>query len=257
MEQPGTRRQRQERTREALLLAAAQVFARRGFHGATLPEIAQAAGCSTGAVYSNFKGKEDLFLALLGWVARALRDEQRAAQGSDSRELFQHAATQWIRQLDAYPETMLLLVEFWLYAARNPQVRPRLAERFDEVRTTLAALVSAVSGIGQPYARDAAYTAQAMGYGFAMLRAVDPDQGTDEAGRDRFARAVGWLYDAVTAEAEAGPAEPVGPGSPVGPGDPVSLEDSVGPERPVDPENPGSKLRGEAPRAEGAPDGRE
>src|ERR1022692_3114734 len=45
--------------------AAAQVFAERGFHGATLDAVASAAGFSKGAVYSNFKNKEDLFLALL------------------------------------------------------------------------------------------------------------------------------------------------------------------------------------------------
>jgi AcrR family transcriptional regulator len=41
------------------------VFLRRGFHGASLDEIAEEAGYTTGAVYSNFKGKDDLFLAVM------------------------------------------------------------------------------------------------------------------------------------------------------------------------------------------------
>ena len=41
------------------------MFLRQGFHGASLDEIAEAAGYTTGAVYSNFKGKDDLFLAVL------------------------------------------------------------------------------------------------------------------------------------------------------------------------------------------------
>jgi AcrR family transcriptional regulator len=52
-------------TRAQLLDAALRVFLRRGFHAASLDEIAEEAGYTTGAVYSNFKGKEDLFLAVL------------------------------------------------------------------------------------------------------------------------------------------------------------------------------------------------
>lgn len=201
MEQNPTRRQRQERTREALLRAAAEVFARRGFHAATLPEIARAAGCSTGAVYSNFTGKEDLFLSLLGWFARSLRDEQRAAPEPGGRQAVEHAAERWADLLDRHPETMLLLVEFWLYAARNPDVRPRFAERLDHVRGALAELVSLATGVPREHAGDAAFAAQALGYGYALLRSIDP--GPEGAGRERFGRAVGWLYDGVAAEPEA------------------------------------------------------
>src|SRR5205814_4880168 len=59
-----TRREKQEQTRERLLEAAASVFARRGYQQASVEEIAAEAGFTTGAVYSNFAGKEELFLAL-------------------------------------------------------------------------------------------------------------------------------------------------------------------------------------------------
>src|SRR2546423_10413157 len=65
---PGTRMTREQskaHTRERLLEAARSVFASSGFHGASVEEIAATAGFSTGALYSNFDGKEDLFLALL------------------------------------------------------------------------------------------------------------------------------------------------------------------------------------------------
>src|SRR5262249_53432660 len=62
--EPLTPERRRAMTRQHLLDAAAIVFARDGFHGATLDEVATAAGFSKGAVYSNFKSKEDLFLAL-------------------------------------------------------------------------------------------------------------------------------------------------------------------------------------------------
>ena len=63
--EPLTPERRRQQTRDYLLQAAAQVFAERGFHGASLDEVAAAAGFTKGAVYSNFKNKEDLFLALL------------------------------------------------------------------------------------------------------------------------------------------------------------------------------------------------
>ncbi len=60
-----TREQGRANTRERLLVAARSVFARSGFHGASVEQIAAEAGFSTGALYSNFDGKEDLFLVLM------------------------------------------------------------------------------------------------------------------------------------------------------------------------------------------------
>src|SRR5690242_13569645 len=57
------RAERKARTKSELVEAARTVFLRHGFHGASLDEIAEEAGYSKGAVYSNFAGKDDLFLA--------------------------------------------------------------------------------------------------------------------------------------------------------------------------------------------------
>src|ERR1700675_4137539 len=62
--EPLTADRRRQQTREYLLEAAARVFAEHGYHGASLDEVAAVAGFTKGAVYSNFKNKEDLFLAL-------------------------------------------------------------------------------------------------------------------------------------------------------------------------------------------------
>src|SRR5262245_34882102 len=60
-----TRRDGQAQTRADLIAAARHVFLSRGFHAATLDEIAEQAGYTKGAVYSNSTGKDALFLALL------------------------------------------------------------------------------------------------------------------------------------------------------------------------------------------------
>lgn len=72
---PRTRAERQRETREALVLAALDAFARDGYHAASLEGIAADAGFSKGAVYSNFDGKSDLFLAAMDYNLERLRGD--------------------------------------------------------------------------------------------------------------------------------------------------------------------------------------
>jgi AcrR family transcriptional regulator len=60
-----TREQKREANRERILRAARTVFGARGYHSATIEEIADEAELSNGAIYYNFGSKEELFLALL------------------------------------------------------------------------------------------------------------------------------------------------------------------------------------------------
>src|SRR6266542_3730865 len=59
-----TREQSRQRTRAALIAAAMGVFARDGYAGAPVDAIAEQAGFTVGALYSNFATKQDLFLAV-------------------------------------------------------------------------------------------------------------------------------------------------------------------------------------------------
>ena len=72
-------------TRDRLLDAAAAVFAARGYEGARLQDIARAAGLTTGAVYANFRGKDDLLVAAIG--ARAGLELDGLLAGRPGREL--------------------------------------------------------------------------------------------------------------------------------------------------------------------------
>ncbi|HSJ18649.1 MAG TPA: helix-turn-helix domain-containing protein [Solirubrobacterales bacterium] len=110
-----TREQSQEKTREELVAAAARVFARRGYHRATVDEIASEAGYSTGAVYSNFDGKEALFLAIADRQVEARVAEIRAvadaAEADEDADV--EAASQFRAFLEADPDWPLLFYEFW------------------------------------------------------------------------------------------------------------------------------------------------
>src|SRR5271155_4912369 len=139
-----TREQGRANTRERLLVAARSVFARSGFHGASVEQIAAEAGFSTGALYSNFDGKEDLFLVLMEReidehareIAEAVRERasmsERAAGG----------ARRWMTMIEREPELLLLFMEFWAYGVRDPQVRPKVAARFAQMRQVLTGLIA-------------------------------------------------------------------------------------------------------------------
>ncbi|MGV9796620.1 TetR/AcrR family transcriptional regulator [Mycobacterium sp. NPDC003449] len=125
-----TRAQAQAETRQRLLEAAAATFARKGYAGASLDEIADAAGYSVGAVYSNFSSKEQVFCELMaeraadrvGTVADALRsarDQPGGSLGALGRLLIDAA--------DKNIEVAALQTEFWLHAIRNPDTMEILA----------------------------------------------------------------------------------------------------------------------------------
>src|SRR5262245_13936892 len=56
---------KRERTRARLIEAAAQVIGEKGYERATLEEVAARAGMTRGAIYGNFKNREELFLAVV------------------------------------------------------------------------------------------------------------------------------------------------------------------------------------------------
>jgi AcrR family transcriptional regulator len=118
-----------------LVEAATRVVALRGFHAATVDQIAEEAGFSVGALYSNFGGKDDLFLAVfdghLRWYADRLEE---AAAASDQRRAFRD----WMQAAGDDPDQLLIFIEFWAYAVRRPKLRRSFAKRMAEMREALA-----------------------------------------------------------------------------------------------------------------------
>jgi AcrR family transcriptional regulator len=181
-----SREQRKAETRAALLDAAGRVFARRGYHAASVDEVADEAGYSTGALYSNFEGKEDLFLALLQ------REIERQAEGvaaavAERGSLDERArggAEYWVEFLDREPELVLLFMEFWAYAVRNPEIRSRFAARYAEVRASLARIIDeGARELGVELLRppeQLAAAIDALADGFALQKLADPDSIPDE-----------------------------------------------------------------------------
>ena len=139
-----TREQSRANTRERLLAAARSAFARSGFHGASVEEIASEAGFSTGAFYSNFEGKEDLFLVLMEREIEEHAQEISAAvrERASISERAAGGARQWMTMIEREPEALLLFMEFWAYGVRDARMRPKVAARFAQMRQVLTGLIA-------------------------------------------------------------------------------------------------------------------
>ena len=179
---PSLRDEQRALTRRRLLDGAEAVFARGGFHGASVEEIAREAGATTGALYSNFAGKEDLFLALFEErIAADVGDySQIVAAGTTIEEQARGAADRWMAILRERPDYFPLLIEFWAYAIREPALRERLAGRFAALRSASARL--ALEGAErQGYSPGAeagelvGLLINALGNGLALEKLADPD----------------------------------------------------------------------------------
>lgn len=135
-----------EQTRAGLLTAAARVFARRGYEGATIAEITTEAGLSGGSVYAHYAGKAGLFLAVL--EAHARKEMARRLQSSgplDMAGFLVRAGS----DLDRRPVAeRTLLIEAIMAAKHDDEVRDALSGWFADHQGRLAAAVGAAQEAG-------------------------------------------------------------------------------------------------------------
>ena len=176
-----TRPERKAATRRELLDGARTVFLRRGFHGASLDEIAERAGYSKGAVYSNFAGKDDLFLALLEehYARRTERYTQVFVSSEDEEQTYRAVARV---MLDAYaqePAWWPLVSDFASHASRHADLLERLRATREAFLEALAGIIEATAERhGVRYrlpAREIARGTGALMRGMALEWALDPN----------------------------------------------------------------------------------
>jgi AcrR family transcriptional regulator len=175
-----TRAESKQQTRAAVLAAAHEVFARDGFHGATLDRVAEEAGFTKGAVYSAFDSKADLFLA----VYEARVAERAALLERERPESFEAAlrvaADEWRRVLREQRAWSAALTEFWVHASRDEQLRERFGAAHREWRRRIGDLIDATAAaegrtLSLPGKRIATATL-ALGNGLALEGLLGDDQ---------------------------------------------------------------------------------
>jgi AcrR family transcriptional regulator len=178
-----TPERRRELTRSALVEAAAEVFARRGFDGASLEEIAEVAGFTRGAIYSNFGSKEELMLAVIERYDQNLVDafSQSLAEGRDTskEEMTISAAALWRDLIRRDPNLTALNLEVRVRALRDPEFRARLLDLQRQNTERIAGLIERESktyGIAlsiNPV--DLAEILSAATVGLSELAGIDPE----------------------------------------------------------------------------------
>ena len=188
------------------------MFASRGV-GASVDEVAEAAGLTKGAVYGHFESKEDLFLAMLDErVAARLEEIRRAARSPQPPEAqARQAGLDLMESLDEDPSWERLFFEFSAYALRNPAFRDKLVARYARVREVEADIYRRRAeelGIDSPVPPELlSVMTFAMANGIALERTLEPDVVPDYA----FALMLGLFFRGLVqlAEEESGGAASV------------------------------------------------
>ena len=174
-----TRADRQARTRDELVAAADRLFTTNGFHATSVDAVADAAGYTKGAVYSNFDSKEDLFFAVyerrvdrrVGEMERTLASAETAYAGMERL-----IAGLERRQDDGW---LAVFFEFWAHVLRHPELRERFADQHRRgLQPVTAALERAAAERGRRLPEDAAKLAaarHAMLTGLQLERLTQPE----------------------------------------------------------------------------------
>lgn len=152
-ESAGTRRR--ENTRAKLVRASLEVFVEKGVDGATVDDLARAAGFTRGAFYSNFSTKEEVFTALFDEVTAELI----GIANSSVEDAVTQASAQNSQRLPDVDDAGVMLAVFegirpygrqWylLYSdaiarsLRDEQMRAELAVQRERLRDEIGAMLS-------------------------------------------------------------------------------------------------------------------
>lgn len=174
-----TRSESQARTRADLIATARDLFLTEGYAKTSLERVAEEAGYSKGAVYSNFRTKKELCLEVLGLIHATkfgeVADLITAGETLDDQLARFH---EWAEHTIGDVGWTMLEFEFATVARDDPELQAALVSSLAMMRGAVAAQVQALShtiGIPLPMpAEDAATAILSMGIGLGMQRAVDP-----------------------------------------------------------------------------------
>jgi AcrR family transcriptional regulator len=180
-----TRKEKQARTRSALLSSAAKLICHKGITEASIDDVATDAGYTKGAFYANFKSKEELFLVMLDQRYADELERLEAGlpgEGAPAEEV-RESAEDFIRFVWSDPQWPRLYFEFVTYAARNPEFRQELATRDRAMREGVAEIIRnwAADLPGEPpfpY-EDLAMMLFCMADGFLMAQLKEPELGEE------------------------------------------------------------------------------
>jgi AcrR family transcriptional regulator len=191
-----TRAEKQEVTRNAILKAAATLFARKGVEGTSMEEIARHAGLTQGAIYSNFKSKADLWWTLAESISRTVAFEDVFTGDRPLRDELRDAGRLGAKILrDADKTELLLNQEFNVFLMRHPRARARgVAELRESAAEMGAKLEEMASKRGEPLPMPGdrlALVMSALADGLVQYATLDPSILDEEFCGEAFALLAG------------------------------------------------------------------
>ncbi|MFE7745068.1 TetR/AcrR family transcriptional regulator [Nocardia sp. NPDC057455] len=158
-----------------MIATAKRLFLEDGYQATTLDKVAKVAGFTKGAVYSNFRTKDDLCLAVLDEIhgERAAEIAEIIAAPTAAARLMR--MTEWAERVVGDPDWTQLELEFSVHARRDEHLRAALASRLDNIVGMVGAALRATGDLDTPMPRDeAAVAVLALGVGLGLFRAIDP-----------------------------------------------------------------------------------
>ena len=135
--------QRQEATRQSILVAARDVFVAKGFHEATTHDVARAAGISVGSIYTYFASKDELIRECVLAANQAETDavlHDIRSDGSVHARLAR-AIAGWYRYTIQAPGVPVFLAEAWAAASRKSLIRDLVARRRERIVTVAEVVI--------------------------------------------------------------------------------------------------------------------
>ena len=206
MRRRSSRAESKARNRAALLRAARSVFLAQGYAGATVDAVASEAGLTIGAVYSQFGGKAELFLALLEQRIDARLEQIASVVHEPGEEAVAAVLRQWGGILRDELGWTLLVIEFRVLAARQPELNARFAAQHQRLLDGIVEALrrAAVEAGTEPpeRLRDLVRSGLAFGTGAALARAAEGDDFSDELSEE-VGRAVAARLLATTGAGRA------------------------------------------------------
>jgi AcrR family transcriptional regulator len=139
--------ERRGATRRRIVAAASDAVLEKGFHAATLDEIAARAGVTKGAIYGNFPGKDELLVAVIRYWPNGVDafPWPRDPQGS-LRERLRRLGAALAKHLRTAETEARLRAELTLYVLTHPKMQALLADFFaDWIRRTEAHLAEFIA----------------------------------------------------------------------------------------------------------------
>ena len=197
---------RADARRRQILDAAEACFRARGFHAATMAEIATAAGLSVGQIYRFFENKEALIEAICDLQMDELRDTVAEVETRDgAAEAVRLMLVKGFEKLRR-PGTAALILEVTAEAARNPKVAAVVHAHDRRIREAISSLLSKAQGPERAEQADCGAEMLCLIFEGCATRVIRNPGMDDEA----LARLREWLLARLLGEPETASCAPAG-----------------------------------------------